>query len=72
MHPHMALMALDSTITLLNAAIVGERHRLLTRWFMGDPVTVEEFWGTGPLAGMPLTEDQKQLLARILSDQSAI
>jgi len=37
--------AVDTSVSCLNYRILQDRQRALTRWFFGDPVTVEDFLG---------------------------
>lgn len=39
------MQAVDSMVSILNYQILAERHRALTKWFFGDPVTAAEVAG---------------------------
>lgn len=44
----MALTVLDPSISLLNWRFCSEKYRVLTKWLMGDDVTVHEWVDTTP------------------------
>ena len=73
----MCFEAQEPTITLINFKICGKQYQLLNRWFMGEPVTVEEWFknqSANPLNYM----DEKQKASAIrkmsarLANQSCI
>ena len=37
---------LEAVITLATYSVCGAQYRMLTRWFMGEPVSVEEWFTT--------------------------
>jgi hypothetical protein len=43
--PHIASMALDPQISLINYALCGGKYRALTRWVFGEPMDTDEFSG---------------------------
>jgi hypothetical protein len=65
--PYIAQSALDPAICLINYQICRGKYGALTRWAIGDEVTVEEFldWSA------PMTDDEtKAKVAAILADRS--
>jgi hypothetical protein len=65
--PCIAQSALDPAICLINYQICRGKYVALTRWAIGDEVTVEEFldWSA------PMTDDEtKAKVAAILADRS--
>lgn len=40
--PVLCVMAADSSVSVVNHRFLADRHRALTRWFFGDPVSAEE------------------------------
>jgi len=40
----MCFEAIEPTISLMNYKICGAQYRMLNRWFMGEPITVEEWF----------------------------
>jgi hypothetical protein len=55
-NPHIAITAMDPTITILNWMFCGEKYCALTRWFMDQPVTADEIW----MKPVICTDDLKQ------------
>jgi hypothetical protein len=48
----MAMAAIDPIISLLNYALCQGKYRALIKWFMGEEVTVPEFFGFELIAGV--------------------
>jgi len=68
-NPQMAIAALDPAISVLNWMVCAEKYRLLTRWYMGDPVTLEEWLGVQGLSPL-LGEEQAGQIAAVLQQQN--
>lgn len=66
-NPEMLMMALDPTISILNHRFCADKYKMLTTWFMGEIVTVEDY-----LKNMPFPMDMMNTdgLAEILSNQA--
>jgi hypothetical protein len=51
-NPNIAITAVDPTISILNYRICQGKYHALIRWFMGEEVAVEDFYGlSGIIAG---------------------
>jgi len=44
-NPEMAMAALDPSISVINWMLCAAKYRLLTRWYVGDEVTLDEWLG---------------------------
>jgi hypothetical protein len=59
--------ALDPCITIMNYRIVGEKYRALTRWFIGERLTLEEFFApTWEHVGEHISEEALLEIRRVL------
>jgi hypothetical protein len=68
---------LEAVITLANYKICGKQYRMLNRWFMGEPVTVEEWFKTQSVNPLDyLSEKEKaatvKKISRMLANQRCI
>jgi hypothetical protein len=73
----MCSEALEAVITLANYSVCGAQYRMLTRWFMGEPVTVEEWFKTQSVNPLNYLEDEEKTsgmkkVSKILARQSCI
>lgn len=73
----MCFEAIEPTITLANYKICGEQYRMLTQWFMGEPVTVGQWFQTQSVNPLHfLNEKEKasavKMMAKELANQSCI
>lgn len=73
----MCSEVLEAVITLMNYKICGPQYRMLTRWFMGEPISVEEWFKTqsvNPLDYMAENEKDSTVkkFSKKLADQSGI
>ena len=73
----MCAEALEPIISIMNYRICGPQFRMLTRWFMGESVTVEEWFRTqsvNPLNYLPRKERDLALkkFSKILANQEGI
>ena len=61
----------DPTITIMNHRFCSGKYKSMTRWLMGEKITVEEFLGHGFNEEFPKVEEYKQnIQTKILSNQS--
>jgi len=44
-HNKVVTLNMDPTISILNYQFMGEKYEALTRWFIGDPITVDDYLG---------------------------
>ena len=73
----MCFEAIEPTITLMNYKICGAQYRMLNRWFMGEPVTVDEWFQTQSVNPLNFMDDKQKASAiktmtKKLSNQSCI
>jgi hypothetical protein len=73
----MCAEALEPIISIMNYRVCGPQYRILTKWFMGETVTVEEWFKTqSPNALSLLSEKEKaseiKKLSKILANQRCI
>jgi hypothetical protein len=59
-NPNMAMTAVDPIISVMNYALCQGKYHALIKWFMGEEVTVPEFFGFELIAG---TMPEKQVAA---------
>ena len=69
--------ALEAVITLANYSVCGKQYRMLTRWFIGELVTADEWFRTqsvNPLDYLPESAKKSALkkFSKMLADQSCI
>jgi hypothetical protein len=64
MDASMHMRAVDSMVSTMNYLILQDRHRALTRWFFGDPVTAEELNG---FAGVEIKDEE---MGRLIGKQA--
>lgn len=55
--------ALDAVITLANYRICGAQYRMLTRWFMGERVTVKEWFKTQSVNPLSYMDEEEKAIA---------
>ncbi len=53
----MAMAALDPSISVLNWRLCAGKYRLLTRWYMGDEVTIDDWLGVDVAMRSLLSEE---------------
>ena len=68
---------LESVITLANYRVCGAQNRLLTRWFLGESVTVEEWFKTQSVNPLSYMDEEEMAIAiktmtKKLSNQKCI
>jgi hypothetical protein len=51
-NPSMAMTAIDPIISVMNYALCQGKYQALIKWFMGDEITVPEFFGFELIAGV--------------------
>jgi len=68
-NPEMAMAALDPAISVLNWMLCAEKYRLLTRWHMGDEVTLDEWLEGEPGLRSLLGEEHMSQIAAALKRQ---
>jgi hypothetical protein len=73
----MCFEAIEPIITVMNYKICGAQYRMLTKWFMGEPVSVEEWFKTqsvNPLNFLPKKERDSAIkkFSKILANQGCI
>ena len=73
----MCSEVLEAVITLANYSVCGSQYRMMTRWFMGEPVTVEDWFKTQAVNSLGyLNEKEKasivKKISKKLADQSGI
>jgi hypothetical protein len=73
----MCAEALEPIISIMNYRICGPQFRLLTKWFMGEPVSVEEWFKTqsvNPLNYLPKKEKGSVIkkFSEILANQESV
>jgi len=59
----MCFEAMEPVITLMNFKICGAQYRMLTRWFMGEPVTVEEWFQTQSVNPLTFMDEREKASA---------
>ena len=73
----MCSEVLEAVITLANYSVCGSQYRMMTRWFMGEPVTVEDWFKTQAVNSLGyLNEKEKasivKKISKMLADQRCI
>ena len=73
----MCFEAMEPVITLMNYKICGKQYRMLNRWFMGEKITVEEWFQTQSVNPLNFMNDKEKASAikamtKKLSSQSCI
>lgn len=73
----MCFEALEPTITIINYKICGPQYRTLTKWFMGEPVTVKEWLQTQSANALSLLSEKEKdsavkKISKILANQRGI
>lgn len=72
----MCFEAIEPTISLMNYKFCGRQYRMLNKWFMGEKVTVEEWFQTQTVPLTFFNEKQKasaiKMMAKKLANQSCI
>ncbi len=68
-NPQMAMAALDPSISVLNWMICANKYRLLTRWYMGDQVTRDDWLGVDRGLRSLLSEEHISQIADALKRQ---
>ena len=73
----MCSEVLEAVITLANYSVCGSQYRLMTRWFMGETVMVEDWFKTQSANSLGhLNEKEKvstvKKISRMLADQRCI
>lgn len=73
----MCSEVLEAVITLANFSVCGAQYRMMTRWFMGEPVTVEDWFRTQSVNPLGyLNEKEKastvKKISKFLANQSGI
>jgi len=69
--------ALEAVITLANYNVCGAQYRMLTRWFMGQPVTVGEWFKTQSVNPLDYLEEKEKAstikkFSKMLANQRCI
>jgi len=73
----MCFEAIEPTISLMNYRFCGKQYRMLNKWFMGEPVSVEEWFQSQTVNPLTLfNEKQKasatKMMAKKLANQDCI
>ena len=68
-NPQMSLAALDPSISVLNLMLCAGKYRLLTRWCMGDAVTLDEWLDVDAGMRSLLSDEQIARIAAMLQLQ---
>ena len=73
----MCSEVLEAVITLANFRVCGAQYRMLTRWFMGEPITVEEWFKTQSVNPLDYVEGEEKAstakkISRMLASQGCI
>lgn len=73
----MCFEANEPVISITNFRICGPQFRLLTKWFMGEPVTVEEWFQAQSVNALSLLSEKEKnseikKFSKILANQSCI
>lgn len=75
-NPKMEWQAIDPTITTINYKFYGGKYRTLTQWYMGEPVTVDQWFSATLMPShffSPEEESQvKKAWEIVLADQSSV
>jgi hypothetical protein len=72
----MEWQAIDPTITTMNYKFYGGKYRTLTQWYLGEPVTVEQ-WFSATLMPAHFFSPEEELQVKavwkdLLADQSSV
>ena len=73
----MCSEVLEAVITLANHSVCGPQYRMMTRWFMGEPVTVDEWFKTQSVNPLDYLESEEKASAikkfsKMLASQDCI
>ncbi|MFZ1073467.1 MAG: hypothetical protein WAO21_08535 [Verrucomicrobiia bacterium] len=73
----MCYEAMEPVITILNYNLCGAQYRMLNRWFMGEPVTVDEWFQTQSVNPLNFMDEKEKpsaikMMTKKLSNQSCI
>lgn len=68
-NPQMAMAALDPSISVLNWMLCASKYRLLTRWYMGDEVTIDNWLDADVAMRSLLSEEHVSQVAAALKRQ---
>ncbi len=68
-NPQMAMAALDPSISVLNWKLCAGKYRLLTRWYIGDEVTIDDWLGVDVGMRSLLSEEHISQVAAALECQ---
>jgi hypothetical protein len=73
----MSFEAGEPTITLMNYKICGQQYRMLTRWFMGEPISVEEWFKRQSVNPLDFVEEKEKAstvkkISEMLANQGCI
>jgi hypothetical protein len=59
----MIFEALEPVITLMNFKICGAQYRMINKWFMGEPVSVEEWFQNQSVNPLNFMDDKEKASA---------
>jgi hypothetical protein len=73
----MCFEAIEPVISLMNYKICGAQYRMLNRWFMGEPVTVDEWFQTQSVNPLNFMNEKEKAtavktMAKRLANQSYV
>jgi len=68
-NPEMAMAALDPSISVINWRLCAAKYRLLTRWYMGDDVTLNDWLGVDVALRSLMSEEHVSQIAVALKRQ---
>jgi hypothetical protein len=73
----MCFEAMEPVITLMNYKICGKQYRMLNRWFMGEKVTVEEWFHNQSANPLGFTDEKEKAstirkCSKLLANQKCI
>jgi hypothetical protein len=68
-NPEMAIAALDPSISVINWMLCAGKYRLLTRWYMGDEVTIDDWLDVDAAMRSLLSEEHVSQVAAAFKRQ---
>jgi hypothetical protein len=73
----MCSEVLEAVITLANYSVCGSQYRMMTRWFMGEPVTAEDWFKTQSVNSLDYMNEKEKAspvkkISKMLASQECI